>query len=260
MFVVQPHFDDAVLGIGLTMLQHARSGGDGFTLTVFGGRPREYRPLSERPHDDRCGFSPTDDPVGVRRAEERAAWALLGDRWTGRWLPWLDAQYLWPEHHDPFDDAHDIAVEILAAWEKAGKPPTIWTVAGIAHEDHVLCRDAVLAVARAADVDVNVWLEPGYRTTFNSSEALASITRSTGSRLELALLDRERRDGEAPVRRNVPVAARRAHRPDDRRRACSGDVGRVVAVGVAVAVALVVLIGSTIAALVHLWGTRNEDR
>jgi LmbE family N-acetylglucosaminyl deacetylase len=181
MFVVQPHFDDAVLGIGLTMLQHARSGGDGRTLTVFGGRPREYRPLSERPHDDRCGFSPTDDPVGVRRAEERAAWALLGDRWTGRWLPWLDAQYLWPEHHDPFDDAHDIAVEILAAWEKAGKPPTIWTVAGIAHEDHVLCRDAVLAVARAADVDVNVWLEPGYRTTFNSSEALASITRSTGS-------------------------------------------------------------------------------
>jgi LmbE family N-acetylglucosaminyl deacetylase len=180
MFVVQPHFDDAVLGIGLTMFQHARSGGDGFTLTVFGGRPREYRPLSERPHDDRCGFSPTDDPVGVRRAEERAAWALLGDRWTGRWLPWLDAQYLWPEHHDPFDDAHDIAVEILAAWEKAGKPPTIWTVAGIAHEDHVLCRDAVLAVARAADVDVNVWLEPGYRTTFNSSEALASITRSTG--------------------------------------------------------------------------------
>jgi hypothetical protein len=53
-------------------------------------------------------------------------------------------------------------------------------VAGIAHEDHVLCRDAVLAAARAAEVDVNVWLEPGYRTTFNSPEALASITRSTG--------------------------------------------------------------------------------
>ena len=87
--VLSPHFDDAAMGAGLTLLRHA--GAATTVMTVFGGRPPSY-PDPPSPWDALGGFGAGDDVVAARREEDRAAMAVLGA--DHRWLDFADHQYL----------------------------------------------------------------------------------------------------------------------------------------------------------------------
>ena len=70
--IVSPHLDDAVLSCARFMAVHP-----GVTVvTVFAGNPDEY-PTPQRLWDVQSGFGPDDDVMEARRAEDRAALALL---------------------------------------------------------------------------------------------------------------------------------------------------------------------------------------
>lgn len=174
MFVVQPHLDDAVLGIGELMALHP----GGTCLTVCAGRPQTYPAIDQRPHDAACGFQPGDDPVLERRAEDAEAMRLLG--WHEVWLDLLDTQYLVLDAR-PFDDTASALYALAEAWEAAGRPHEIVTVAGIAHPDHRWVRDLVTLFAKSArhpaPLSVIAWREPGYRSTFLAEAAALDRTQ-----------------------------------------------------------------------------------
>jgi LmbE family N-acetylglucosaminyl deacetylase len=167
MFVVSPHLDDAVLGIGLQM---AREPG-GTCVTLLAGSPEKYPPLRNRPHDEICGFGGVADPMAARRAEDEAAMENLG--WEPVHLALLDAQYVWPAQRALLDIG-TATHALFDAWREAGEPKQVWTVAGLGHEDHHWTRRVVRGMCRALDVRMRVWFEPGYRTKFaqDRNEAL----------------------------------------------------------------------------------------
>src|SRR6202158_5575221 len=70
--IVSPHLDDAVLGCALLMIANPGA----TVVTVFAGNPPAY-PTPLRSWDVQGGFGPGDDVMAVRRAEDRAALALL---------------------------------------------------------------------------------------------------------------------------------------------------------------------------------------
>ena len=76
--VVQPHFDDAVMGAGYLIAGHPGT----TVVTVFGGRPPAY-PETPTEWDALGGFKAGDDIVALRRGEDIAALAELGARRTG---------------------------------------------------------------------------------------------------------------------------------------------------------------------------------
>lgn len=159
MFVISPHFDDAALGIGDRM-----SAESGTLVTVFGGAPDRYPPLVMRPHDDRCGFAEVDDVMAVRRAEDRAAADRLG--WNVVHLNLLDEQYR-EERRSKLDTAIFMGA-IKTAWEDAGQPHTVWCPVGVNHPDHTWVRIQTTAFALPAQLNLNVWLEPGYRSFYTA--------------------------------------------------------------------------------------------
>ncbi len=137
--------------------------GEGTLVTVYGGTPSRYPPLVDRPHDDRCGFSQTDDPMAVRRAEDEEAMTSIG--WTAHHLPYLDVQYRKPAS----GRAHDAATiqgTLLRLWSAAGNPTEVWAPAGIAHEDHKWMRNRLERFARDTGVELMLWMEPGYRSHY----------------------------------------------------------------------------------------------
>lgn len=86
-----PHYDDAALSCGGTMAALADAGVRPLVVTVFGGAPGDAALTGfARWQHARWGTAEADT-LAVRRAEERAAAAILGC--ATRWLPYLDAIY-----------------------------------------------------------------------------------------------------------------------------------------------------------------------
>lgn len=86
-----PHYDDVALSCGGTVAALADAEARPLVVTVFGGEPGGA-PLTgfARWQHERWGTAEADT-LAVRRAEDRAAAAILGC--ATRWLPYLDAIY-----------------------------------------------------------------------------------------------------------------------------------------------------------------------
>lgn len=165
MFVVQPHLDDAVLGIGRLMREVEPDGS--VCVTVFAGTPSRYPPLSKRPHDDTCGFTRGDDVMMQRRHEDARAMVSLG--WGRAHLGLLDAQYLGEMAADQVRSSADgvrCLQGIEQAWSEAGHPREAWCPIGVAHQDHLWVLQQMVGFANTRGVILRVWLEPGYRSRY----------------------------------------------------------------------------------------------
>ncbi|MBV2155381.1 PIG-L deacetylase family protein [Kitasatospora sp. SUK 42] len=172
--VVSPHFDDAVLSCGDTLLTR-----DAATtvLTVCGGSPGPGTPPSE--WDWQCGFADGHQAAEHRRQEDERACAAAGAATVH--LPFADLPYSGPK------DVEEIAAALEPHLAGADE---VWAPTGIGvHEDHLATRDAVLLAAqRLAIPRLNLyadnpyagalgWTTPdGERTgTLRWSDALASM-------------------------------------------------------------------------------------
>jgi LmbE family N-acetylglucosaminyl deacetylase len=138
--VVSPHLDDAVLSCaGLIAAAPATT-----VITVFAGfppardagAPAEFLPGTTA-WDQASGFAAGDDVVGRRRAEDRAALALLGA--APLWLDFLDSQYVVEaaEAAEPAQLAAGIRTAFQSLW-----PATIAFPLGLSHTDHERTHEA----------------------------------------------------------------------------------------------------------------------
>ncbi|MBH5335919.1 PIG-L family deacetylase [Streptomyces pactum] len=161
---VSPHLDDGVLSAGGVLAAARRAGVDTVVATVFAGTATGPVTSPFATELVRLWGLGTDDPVGGRRAEDRAALAEVGARPVH--LPVPDAIFrttagtgeaLYPTVEAVFAGAprgDDPAIrEVrreLAAVLAALEPAVVVGPAGIGgHVDHVLVRDAVTALAGA---------------------------------------------------------------------------------------------------------------
>jgi LmbE family N-acetylglucosaminyl deacetylase len=127
--VVSPHLDDAVLGCGAWIAAHAGAR----VLTVFAGAPPASAPPTE--WDAACGFANAAQAVAARRAEDRAALALL--QAAPEWLDWCDDQYGVPAPTDA------ITADVRRALERHD-PETVVVPLGLFHRDHERAHEAAL--------------------------------------------------------------------------------------------------------------------
>ncbi|MEY2446675.1 MAG: hypothetical protein QOH79_151 [Acidimicrobiaceae bacterium] len=133
--VVQPHFDDAVMGAGYLMAGHPGT----TVVTVFGGRPPVY-PATPTEWDTLGGFEAGDDIVALRRGEDVGALGELGA--TPHWLEFSDHQYLdKAESYQP----RDIAPALGAALRHL-EPTAVFVPFGLANPDHDLTHRAARIV------------------------------------------------------------------------------------------------------------------
>jgi LmbE family N-acetylglucosaminyl deacetylase len=137
--VISPHLDDAVLGCGTWIAAHAGAR----VLTVFAGAPRE---TTATEWDAACGFASSDQAVAQRRAEDRAALALLDAE--PEWLDWCDDQYRVPAPPDA------IAAELRRAVARHD-PATVLLPLGLFHRDHETTHTAALAAL--SDAPARAW-------------------------------------------------------------------------------------------------------
>jgi LmbE family N-acetylglucosaminyl deacetylase len=133
LVVVSPHLDDAVLACGDLL----GSAPGAVALTLFAGRPPAR--AAPTPWDAACGFRPGDDVIGCRRAEDRAALAVLGA--APVWLDFRDAQYGPPTTTAALARAFRAALTVLA-------PRLVALPLGLFHHDHERASDAALRVVR----------------------------------------------------------------------------------------------------------------
>jgi len=136
--VLSPHFDDAAMGAGQMLIQHANSASTA-VITVLGGRPPAY-PDPPTEWDALGGFRAGDDVVGVRREEDRAAMEVLGA--APGWLEFPDHQYLDPAARPT---PEQVAPTVEAAIVEAA-PTAVFIPMGMANPDHVMTHAAALLV------------------------------------------------------------------------------------------------------------------
>jgi LmbE family N-acetylglucosaminyl deacetylase len=150
--VVQPHFDDAVMGAGYLMAGHAGT----TVVTVFGGRPPAY-PETPTEWDALGGFKAGDDIVALRRGEDVAALAELGA--MPHWLEFSDHQYLdKAEWYQP----PDVAPALEAALRHL-EPTAVFVPFGLANPDHDLThRAARIVMNDLQDVAWYCYEDAGY--------------------------------------------------------------------------------------------------
>jgi LmbE family N-acetylglucosaminyl deacetylase len=131
--IVSPHLDDAVLGCALLMIANPGT----TVITVFAGNPPAY-PATMRYWDVQGGFGPDDDVMAVRRAEDRAALAML------------DAA---PHHldfveHTYNDGDRPVRPELLAPALEAAirdhEPTAVFAPFGLANPDHDVTHAAAM--------------------------------------------------------------------------------------------------------------------
>jgi LmbE family N-acetylglucosaminyl deacetylase len=130
LVAVSPHCDDAVFACADFIAAHPGAR----VVTVFAAGPADAR---LRPWDADCGFEPGDDVMRVRRAEDRAALALLAAQPI--WLRFRDDQY------GHTGDVGDIA-RALTRIVDALRPSVIAAPLGLFHRDHLLAHEAALLV------------------------------------------------------------------------------------------------------------------
>lgn len=180
MIVLSPHYDDAVLALGQTMLRLKLSAERLVVVTVMGAAPNRYPPLTDRPHDYRCGFGEGDDVVAERRAEDAAVLKQIGAQQV--WLDFVDGGYM------QMVDVDEIRSEIESIPFEGER---VYAPLGLGHHDHVLVRAAADRVA------THLYVEAGYR-----------YTHARDVELELELLDRHERLDPTPMLVDVDPAAK----------------------------------------------------
>jgi LmbE family N-acetylglucosaminyl deacetylase len=148
LLVISPHLDDGVFACGQLLAEHPGS----VVLTVCAGRPAAYPALTD--WDRAAGFAPGDDIVALRRAEDRAALAVLEAQPV--WLDFLDAQY-----GDSLDAA-TIAVELVRAIDALGCA-SVFAPLGLFHSDHKLTHSAALTALPACPADWLLYEDALYR-------------------------------------------------------------------------------------------------
>jgi len=121
--IVSPHLDDAVLSCGALIA----GGSDIHVVTVFAGRPQRADVVGATEWDRLCGFTTDDDVVGIRRAEDEAACALLGA--SPVWLEFVDDQYSEMSSVEAIVDALDAVIARI-------DPREIYMPLGLFHRDH----------------------------------------------------------------------------------------------------------------------------
>jgi LmbE family N-acetylglucosaminyl deacetylase len=135
--VVQPHFDDGVMGAG-----HVLGTYPGCTcITVMGGVPPAY-PSPPTEWDSLGGFVDGDDVVASRAEEDRAALAVV--RAVPVRLRFVDHQYL---SKDQRATADEVAPDLGSAIDTA-EPTSVFVPMGLANPDHSVTHEAAL-LARA---------------------------------------------------------------------------------------------------------------
>lgn len=133
--IVSPHLDDAVLGCGRFMARHP-----GVTvITVYAGGPAGY-PDPMTHWDTIAGFTPGDDVLAIRRAEDARALGELGA--VPRWLDFVEHQYL--DRPEWVDAAQ--TVDRLEAELRALDPTAVLLPFGIANPDHGATHDSGMLV------------------------------------------------------------------------------------------------------------------
>ncbi len=160
--VISPHLDDAVFGCGQLLSMHPGS----VVITALAGPPARYETVTG--WDAAAGFSPGDDVIAARRAEDRAALAILHARPI--WLDFLDDQY-----------GNSPSVNILACGLEQAITATgltmIYVPLGLFHNDHKLTHAAMLRVRdRHPTFAWFGYEEPTYRLVSNlRSERLQAL-------------------------------------------------------------------------------------
>jgi len=149
VLVISPHLDDAVLGCGQLLADSPGS----TVVTVFAGSLPVTAALTE--WDAAAGFRPGDDPMAIRREEDRAALAHF--RAKAVWLEFLDAQYGRPP------PVESVAQQVHRAIVEAS-PDRVFIPLGLFHSDHRLTSQACVAVAlRHPEIEWLAYEEPTYR-------------------------------------------------------------------------------------------------
>jgi LmbE family N-acetylglucosaminyl deacetylase len=144
--VISPHLDDAVLSCS------AQLGPETSVVSVFAGVPPEGTPLTD--WDRLCGGTDPTAHVEARRAEDSAALAVYAAPHVH--LDLLDGQY----RANAGLTVDDVARAIRGATIGAAE---MWLPAAIGqHPDHVLARDAALAVAASSGVPAIVYADLPY--------------------------------------------------------------------------------------------------
>jgi LmbE family N-acetylglucosaminyl deacetylase len=128
LVAVSPHLDDVVLSCAGLVAGTA----DAAVITVFAGFPPPHAGVTE--WDEMCGFGPGDDVVGIRRAEDRAALAVLAAHPV--WLDFVDEQYV-----TELATSAEIAERLRAELGVGGRQ-TIAFPLGLSHLDHERTHEA----------------------------------------------------------------------------------------------------------------------
>jgi LmbE family N-acetylglucosaminyl deacetylase len=153
--VVSPHSDDGVLSLGAAMASWARARHRVELLTVLALDPDSQ--AATRGWDRRAGFETEGGAARARRAEDRAACALVGAEPS--WRPFGSVDF------DRHGDVDDVWKAIAGALEEAdlvlvpGSPLT--------HPDHVWIHD--LVAARLPADRIGLYAEQPY--TFRDGSA-----------------------------------------------------------------------------------------
>jgi LmbE family N-acetylglucosaminyl deacetylase len=189
--VISPHLDDAVLGAGAFLAAHP---GSTVTTVLAGNPPRRFH-VQLTDWDRAGGMVPGQNPVAVRRGEDRRALDLLAA--TPAWLPFVDGQYRQPP------DAHDVASAIAQAVHDAD---LVLSPVGFWHPDHVRVADACIMALRTAPraKDREWWVYAG------SPYRMAEGGRCLNKRLD-SLRARGIALEPLPVRQDHPDAPRWLH-------------------------------------------------
>lgn len=162
--VVSPHCDDGVFSCGALLAAHPGS----VVVTVFAGTPACYEPFTG--WDRACGFRPGDEVMAARRREDAAALGCLAARPV--WLSYLDSQY----RGTPCVD--EVAAALSEAIDRCA-PGALAFPLGLFHSDHVLVREAMLALARRRELPPTVvYVDALYRRIPGAVEtALGALAR-----------------------------------------------------------------------------------
>lgn len=189
--VLSPHYDDAALSCGGLIAQLSAAGEYTVVATLFGGKP-DYSQLSPFAQEIHGRPLAGADPIDQRRAEERAALALLAaesrpgafldciyrqEEAAARWLYASEAALFGPV--DPADDAlvQELA-HCLAALAPAAPRCVLYAPLAVGnHVDHQIARRSARLLS---DQGYTVWHYEDYPYITREPAGLAASLGEPG--------------------------------------------------------------------------------
>jgi LmbE family N-acetylglucosaminyl deacetylase len=197
--VVSPHLDDAVLSLGATIARATTTGAAVEVLTVFGGDPASTAPPNG--WDRRAGFESAGEAASGRRAENRAACAIVGAE--PRALPFFGGGYGAPREPEAVREAVAHAAEGADALLVPGFPLT--------NDDHRWLH-ALLTDRRVPCGRLVLYAEQPYRYVVRR-ERPSPEAPPTWQATEARLVDvRAKRRAILAYRSQLPLLGLSAHR------------------------------------------------